>query len=230
MKRTLHTAAVAVIALALCVLAAPALTRAQATVLNYFAQADSTGDNALYLTGTWSVDGTAVTSSGAELNIVDGVLATAAEINRAADASTRLIAGGSSLTLTELAHDGKIIKLDTAAGTTITLPAATGSGAVFRFVITTVATSNSHIIKVANATDTMQGLVLVCPDDAATGPVIWFKASGTDDTITLNRTTTGSTLLGEWIEVEDVASGKFSVRGVTAATGTEATPFSATVS
>lgn len=138
-------------------------------------------------------------------------------------------AGGSTITLTRAAHDGKTILLDTAAGTTVTLPAATGSGARFRFIVKVVATSNAHVIKVANASDTMVGQILAVSDDAG-NTVKPFFAATTDDTITLNRSTTGSTRKGEWIEVVDLAANLWAVSGVTAATGTEATPFSATVS
>lgn len=137
------------------------------------------------------------------------------------------VAAGSALTLTRDAHDGKTILLDTAAGSTVTLPASSGSGMRFRFVISVVPTSNSHIVKVANATDVMSG-VIVTAQDAADTAVAWETAS-TSDTITLNRTTTGGTIIGEWVEIEDVVSGTWAVRGCTAATGTEATPFSATV-
>lgn len=137
------------------------------------------------------------------------------------------VAAGATKTLTVVEHNGKTIKLDTAAGSIVTLPPATGSGAKFRFVITVIATSNSHVVKVANATDTIYGVVSVLSDDSAA--VLGFKASGTDDTISLNRTTTGSTALGEWLELEDIAANKWAVRGMIAATGTEATPFSATV-
>lgn len=154
--------------------------------------------------------------------------ATAAELDRAADVSARAVAAGSALTVTEALHDGKVIKLDTAAGSTCTLPAASGSGARFRFHITVIATSNSHIIKVANASDTMVGVIASISDDAA-NVVKPFFAAGTDDTITLNRTTTGSTRVAEWVEVVDLAANLWQVNGVIAATGTEATPFSATV-
>lgn len=146
------------------------------------------------------------------------------------DSSTRYVAGGSSLTLTQATHDGKTILLDTAAGTTITLPAASGSGARFRFLVSVVATSNSHKIQVANASDTMTGMLVTISDDAGF-PLKGYTADATAgaDTITLNRTTTGSTVKGEWVEVEDYATNKWAVRGMTASTGTEATPFSAAV-
>ena len=156
--------------------------------------------------------------------------ATFAELNRVADVSGRIVAGGSSLSVTEALHDGKTVLLDTAAGTTITLPASTGGGARFRFLVSTVATSNSHKIQVANSSDTMTGMIMTVSDDAGF-PVKGYTADATAgaDTITLNRTTTGSTVKGEWIELEDYAANKWAVKGMIAATGTEATPFSAAV-
>ncbi len=143
------------------------------------------------------------------------------------DPSSRISAGGSTLTLTS-ASDSKTIMLDTLAGTVVTLPAASGSGVRFKFVVSAAATSNSHIVKVANASDTFKGVILTLSDNSAA--VLGYAAGASDDTITLNRGTTGSTIVGEWIEVEDIKANVWAVRGITASTGTEATPFSATVS
>jgi hypothetical protein len=139
-------------------------------------------------------------------------------------------AAGATKTITAAEHGGRTILLDTAAGSVVTLPAATGSGVKFRFLVSVVPTSNSHIIKVANANDTFTGQVLSVSDDAGF-PVKGYTADATAgaDTITLNRTTTGGTVKGEFVIVEDYAANKWSVTGVIAATGTEATPFSATV-
>jgi hypothetical protein len=110
----------------------------------------------------------------------------------------------------------------------VTLPTSTGGGAVYRFLVTVTATSNSHVIKVGNATDEMRGFV-VQDSDTATAPNIWWAADN-DDTITLNRTTTGLAAQGEYFEIVDAVAGHFFVRGFSQASGTEATPFSATVS
>lgn len=156
------------------------------------------------------------------------IAATAAEINRNCDASGRLVAAGSALTVTEALHDGKIIKLDTATGSTCTLPAATGSGARFRFVVAVIATSNNHIVKVANASDTIAGTVSVVDTDTA-GTVTGFATAATSDTITLNRGTSGSVTVGEWLELVDIVPNVWAVRGVLSNTGGGATPFSAAV-
>lgn len=155
------------------------------------------------------------------------ITATAAEINRRCDTSGRLVAAGATLTVTEALHDGKIILLDTAAGSVCTLPAATGSGAVFRFVVSVVATSNAHKIQVTG-NDVMQGMIFTVSDDA--NAVLGWRTADDSDTITLNRATTGSVERGEFVELIDAGADLYLVRGFTASTGTEASPFSAAVS
>ena len=154
--------------------------------------------------------------------------ATAAEIDAVADVSARVVAAGATLTVTAALHAGKIVALDTAAGSICTLPAATGTGNVYTFVTKVIATSNSHIIKVANGTDVMSGSLIVV--DNADGTNTTFGTVAASDTITLNRSTTGSAKIGERINIIDVATGVFSVTGTTIGTGgTVASPFSATV-
>lgn len=171
--------------------------------------------------------------SGAELDIESGgalklagvdVTATLAALGNNA---ARYVAAGATKTLTA-ANDRQTIKLDTAGGSVVTLPAATGSGVRFKFLVTALATSASHIVKVANASDTMIG-TLVLEDTDSSNVVVAFAAGSTADTITLNRSTTGSVSLGEAFEVEDVAANLWAVNGVLTATGAPATPFSATV-
>jgi hypothetical protein len=171
------------------------------------------------------------TSQGVDTDILKiagtQITATAAEINRAADVSGRMVAAGATLLMTEAAHDGKIIALDTAAGSIVTLPTSTGGGALYRFLITVTATTNNHIIKVGNATDEMRGFVIQDASEA-TAPNIWFAADN-DDTISLNRTTDGLAIQGEYFQIIDAVAGHFYVQGYSAANGTEETPFAATV-
>lgn len=140
----------------------------------------------------------------------------------------RYVAGGATKTLTA-ANDGNTILLDTAAGTVVTLPAATGTGNKFRFIVSVLATSNSHIVKVANSTDIMQGCAFVVDTDGTNVVDNFMAVAASSDTITLNRSTTGSVTLGEEITVEDRASGIWHVSATLSCTGTPTTPFSATV-
>lgn len=149
-------------------------------------------------------------------------------------------AGGRVKTLTanttlDAGTDDMTVLLNATAGLTVTLPAATGSGVKYRFVVAALATSNSYICQVASATDFFIGEIVGARTDSGNA-VLGFCAanSGTvstnSDTITLNRTTTGSVNVGEWFEVQDVATATWYVRGMLTATGAAfATPFSAAV-
>ena len=117
--------------------------------------------------------------------------------------------------------------LGVATGATVTLPAATGTGNIYRFFVGTTVTSNDYIIQVANATDVMAGVAIVANDTDASASI--FETAADSDTITLDGSTTGG-ILGQIITIQDMASGVFSVVSTGAATGTEATPFSAAVS
>jgi len=160
--------------------------------------------------------------------LATGTAATLAEITRVADVSVRMVAAGATLSVTEALHDGKTILLNSTGGSVCTLPAASGSGMRLKFLVSVLATSASHIVKVASSSDIIQGVVVTIDTDTAGTSTGWATASDSD-TITLNRTTTGSVMRGEWLELEDVASNLWLVRGQLANTASGATPFSATV-
>ena len=156
-----------------------------------------------------------------------------ATIAALANNTARYVGAGSTKVLTS-ANDKQTVKLDTATGSTVTLPAATRIRHVkFRFLVTVKATSNNHIVQVANASDFMIGTIAGVSDDPATVKG-WIAAnSGTvstnSDTITLNRSTSGSVSVGEYFDVEDVAANTWAVNGMITQNGTEITPFSAAV-
>lgn len=139
----------------------------------------------------------------------------------------RKISAASILVLTPSADD-KVVLLDALTGSTVTLPAATGSGARIDVVVNVVATSNNHIVKVANSTDIMVGAIRNVDTDTGDA-VANFAAAATSDTVTLNRSTTGSVRKGERLSFIDAAAGFWTVDGVLLVTGAPATPFSATV-
>lgn len=125
-------------------------------------------------------------------------------------------------------HAGKNLIMSLAGGArTYTLPASTGSGDKYRFTVGIVNTSN-YIVKVANSSDVIQGNVLFETDDASNVPQT-FTTVAASDTVTLNGTTTGGVSKGDWFEVQDVAANLWVITGILSASGTEATPFSATV-
>lgn len=129
-----------------------------------------------------------------------------------------------TLTVDRDNHAGAVVTANRAAGTTITLPASIGKGDEYTFVVGTTISSNSFIVKVANASDTFYGGVSISTDIAG----VTMLAGGTDDTITMSGSTTGG-VAGSFVKFVDVAVNKWLVSGFLASTGTEATPFSATV-
>lgn len=137
-----------------------------------------------------------------------------------------LQAVGSAL-LGAASHFGKTILLDTLTGSTYTLPPATGSGGRIKVFEKLSATSNSHVVKVANANDVMAGNISVTLGTGATPS--HFPTVAASDTVTLNRTTSGGATNGGWMDFEDVAPNLWSVRGAVNGSGTLVTPFSATV-
>lgn len=162
-----------------------------------------------------------------EINLLDGLLATSAEINRSSDLTGRIVNLAVDTGITVADHEGRTVVMGGAGSSrTFTLPAATGSGARFRFVVGAVNTSN-YVIKSVAGADLMEGAILFLTDagDAVEG----FEAGATDDTITLNGTTTGGAAVGDWVELEDISATGWAVRGVVTGTGDEVTPFSDTV-
>lgn len=131
-----------------------------------------------------------------------------------------------SVVLDRTRHMKTPLVLNAAAGLTVTLPASTGGGDEYEIIVGTTVTSNNDVIKVANSTDIMQGVCWQAADSGSTSNA--WEAGATDDTITLNGTTTGG-IKGDRILIKDVASGLWAVQMWGAATGTEATPFSSTV-
>jgi len=154
-------------------------------------------------------------------------------INENVDRHTQdIITLTATASITTADHSGRTLLMGEVGGdaaATFTLPAATGTGSVFKFVVSVINTSN-YLIKVADATDTIDGQIMITDADgtAATS----FVTASASDTITLNGTTSGGGAIGDYIELIDIASNQYSVSGmVTCAAGSNiATMFSATVS
>jgi hypothetical protein len=135
----------------------------------------------------------------------------------------------SSLALSATTHAGRTTTIARAAGMTITLPAATGTGDIYRLIILETTTGTTTLkVNATPGTDTMCGNATLYQDSGDT--VVGFAAGATADTITLFVTanTTGG-ILGARLTIQDVATGLWHVDYISDAGGTEATPFSATV-
>lgn len=128
-----------------------------------------------------------------------------------------------SLTLTQAVHANRPITLSAAAPFAYVLPQATGTGAVYKFVVEVAATATASTIATGNSTDVLQG-VSWCLTTASAN-VVGYGTTATSKTITLNGTTKGG-VVGDIIEICDVETGFFSVKIFASPTGTTVTPFS----
>lgn len=174
--------------------------------------------------------------SGGELDIESGgslklagtaITATAAELNALADVSGRIVtSAATTISITAASHADRILVLSSTHTQTATLQTSTGGGDKYTIIVSTVGTDGSKIIKVGSTLDVIRGHSHLAHTDAA--QVNGFIATATDDTITLNNTTSGG-LVGDVIVITDVASGVYVAKILGAATGTVVTPFSATV-
>ena len=128
-----------------------------------------------------------------------------------------------------MADAGKMIVLNVAGGCGVTLPAASGTGAQYNFFVGTAITSGAYVIRVADNTDTMKGIVHMIDFDDDSHTTV--TAKDTDDTITLNGGTTGGAAHGDTITLTDIAANLYVVSGniIVAAGSNPGDPFSATV-
>lgn len=173
---------------------------------------------------TWPTTG--VLTTGVLKDVAGTTLgATFAEINNACDVSTRLISianNTNTLSLTAATHANRIVfVLD--ATLAITLPEATGTGNVYT-IMQGIAATSSTIVTADPANCGFHGFIMGSDTDAA-GNYNWV-ATGTQDTITFNGTSTGGKLY-DWIRVTDVATDAWLLEGnIKQSGGSEATPLS----
>lgn len=172
-------------------------------------------------TGVSKVTELHVGATGSEVQVV----ATPAELNRACDVSARKVSLTATVAITEVLHEGKTCVITGTAAATYTLPEATGSGAIYQFIIAEVNT-NDNVITTADATDcSFFGSVNILDLDAAAQAA--YAPAATDELMTLNGTTSGGAI-GDYIQFIDMATDKWCVFAqLQCPTGSNpATPFS----
>ena len=168
-------------------------------------------------------DGMTVTSGGLTVT-AGGVTVTAGTTTLGGSFVRDVVTLTATDAITQAEHAGRILLMGEVGGDaacTFTL----------KFIVSVVNTSN-YVIKVADATDTIDGSVVVTNDstDGGTASLISWPTLAATDTITLDGTTTGGVNIGDYVLLTDIATNQYTVSGLLNASGTEATPFSASVS
>lgn len=113
--------------------------------------------------------------------------------------SAQQVALTANTSISAATHAGRLMTLSKTDGMMVTLPAATGSGNVYKFVVITNLASGNYAFQVTGD-DTFVGQVTITL--AAGGTTFGESAGGTDDTLTLNGTTSGG-IVGSYVEFTD---------------------------
>lgn len=135
------------------------------------------------------------------------------------------IAVGAALTAKKIS--GQTYLLNTAAGSVLTLPAATGSGAVIKAVVSLTATSLAHKILTSPITDVLIGQAVGA---TAAGATLKFSAATAGGFHSIQMPFAGTQpsggFEGDFFTFTDVAAGKWHVESMYQAGTTATTPFS----
>ena len=168
------------------------------------------------------------TISETDFGVVSDLTATATEINNMCDASSRIVTLDSTpVSITAATHGERIMLLHKVDGVVCTLPAATGTGVKYTFLVKTTVTSNAYDIKVDSTSATIDGVCYAAQDSG--GTLVGFETVAASDAVRLDGTTQGG-IIGDRVEFIDVGTNLWHVNVWNSATGTEASPFEELVS
>ena len=136
---------------------------------------------------------------------------------------------GATLAVTS-ALAGQTILLNTAGGSVATLPAATGSGNKYRFVVTATTTTAKHAILAASSSDFLNGNAVGHTSAGAT--LTFSAAAATAHSIQMPYTGSQPSggIIGDYFDFQDIAANLWAVQGMYQAGTTATTPFSSATS
>ena len=174
--------------------------------------------------GYWHTIAAVSTSTGSGA----AVLASAPTLTNPVIVGPAPTAVGSSLSITA-AMAGSTILLNTAGGSTATLPAATGTGNKYKFVVSATTTGGAHKILAASSSDYINGLVIGENGNTAK---CFASAASTNHSIQMPfaGTQPSGGFIGDYFEFTDIAANLWQCNGMYQAGTTPTTPFSSSTS
>ena len=117
-----------------------------------------------------------------------------------------------TLTLDESTHNGRWVLLDASGGVAVALPAATGSGATYKLMVSTA--SNATVISTTSAGTFFGGYVSNDIGDSSAGLADFMPAAAGNNTLS-PTTAGGGGLKGDWFQFVDVDVDEWLVSGAT---------------
>lgn len=136
---------------------------------------------------------------------------------------------GSAYTVGPGTVSGSVFALNTAGGSTLTLPPATGSGARYRVLVTTTTISGAHKVLAASSADFINGIAYGFNGSTAK---VFASAAATNHSIQMPFTGSQPSggFIGDWFEITDVAANLWEISGFYQAGTTPTTPYSSATS
>lgn len=149
-----------------------------------------------------------------------------AVVRQVVPVGSKPIATAVALTVTEALHAGRNVLLGVAAGSTVQLPLATGSGATYRFTVSVALTSNNWILSAVVATDVFAGVIFINDSGgSAAATADGWPTAATSNTLTMALATGGGSI-GDYVEFVDILTGVWAVRGFFQGAADPVSPFS----
>lgn len=138
------------------------------------------------------------------------VASTSVEIDSKCDRSAQTVSLTATDAITQAEHEGRVNIITGTAAATYTLPEATGSGDRYKFIMAEVNTNGTVFVTADTTNCDIRGSLNIL--DADSNAQTAYPGNASDDTITLNGTTTGGQI-GDWIEFVDIATDVWHVMG-----------------
>lgn len=117
----------------------------------------------------------------------------------------------STIAINRNVHDNRPLLLNAAAGTAVSLPAATGTGAVFKFIVATA--SNANVVTATSSGVFVGGYIQNDTGDTTAATADFLAAASGNNTYSPTTVGGGGTV-GDWFEVVDYATNLWQFRGV----------------
>src|SRR3990167_8818778 len=115
-----------------------------------------------------------------------------------------------TLAVTPALHAGRRVVLNASGGVAVTLPAASGTGNVYTFIVGTA--SNATKIDCTTGAAFYQGTILINDTgDSSAATVDAYTANGTTHDLINPTTAGGGGSVGDWVEVTDIATDVWAV-------------------
>lgn len=135
----------------------------------------------------------------------DAIAASAAEINRVCDSSSKVVALTATAAITAVLHASKVLLVTGTAAAAYTLPEATGTGDSYRFIMGEVNTNGTTFVAADTSNTSYQGKANMLDVDATAATAFFTVTAGGDDTVTFDGTTKGGQI-GDIVEFIDLAT------------------------